>query len=110
MSYGNPNIASYNRAQYLTVDGSSDSVTLDPRCRAFSVYATSACWVKFGRGSQTAAAPGAEKTAVTGSFFVPASTLISAVAIEGTTNDVPTVAAIQDSAGGTLHVYEHWYF
>lgn len=110
MSYGNQSVASYNRAQYLTVDGNSDSVTLSPKCLAFSVYATAACWIKFGPGSQTAAAPGAEKTAVTNSIFVPASTVISAIRIQGTDDALPTVAAIQDSGGGTLHVYEHFDF
>lgn len=110
MSYGSPNIASYNRSQYLTVDGNSDSVTLSVKALAFSVISTTACWIKYGPGAQTAAAPGAEKTAVLDSIYVPADTVISGIRIKGTDDALPTVAAIQASAGGTLYVMEHWDF
>lgn len=110
MAYGNPNVAGYDRVQYLTVDDSSDSVTLSPKCRAFSVFATSAMWVKHGRGAQTAAAPGAEKTAVDNLLFVPSGVYISAVKIGGDDTNAPVVAAIQSTAGGTLYVYEHFEF
>ena len=109
MSQGNPNVVRYNACQYLTVDGTSDSVTLNAKCRAITVYSTAACWLLTGNGTVTAVKPGAEKT--TGAtIFIPGATFVSGIEVGGNDTTPPVVAAIQDSAGGSLYVYEHWTF
>lgn len=106
--YGNQNIPSCDRCQYLTVDGTSDSVTLSGKAKAVTIRSTVAVWVKIGRGAQTAAAPGAEKTAIT-SFYLPAN-VDRSLAVSGSDQTPVVVAAIQDASGGTLYVLEHFDF
>jgi hypothetical protein len=108
--YGNDNLALVSGCQFLTVDGTSDTVTLPPGTNAVGFFATSACWVMIGDPGLTpvAAAPGAEKTVVSKTFFVPAETFVAEQQISGDTDEKPIkVAAIQATAGGTLYVY-HW--
>ena len=109
MSYGNPNIASYDRHQYLTYDGTSDTTALSGQCKAITIYAGTACWVKVGRGTQTAVKTGSEKTAST-SFYVPATTMISGIRVSGTDEAPWYIAAVQDASGGNLQIWEHFDF
>lgn len=109
MAYGNDNIASYDQHQYLTYDGTSDSTTLDGKAKAITLYATTACWVKVGRGAQTAVKDSAEKTKG-GTFYVPATTFISGIRVSGSDEAPVYVAAVQDASGGNLHIYEHFDF
>lgn len=102
--YGNENLALITSCQYITFDGTSDSSTLQSNVQALTLFATEPCWVKIGKGAQTAAAPGAEKT-VSDSFYVPADAFLD-VAVPSSTDENPCViAAIQDSAGGNLYIY-----
>ena len=108
--YGNSNLALVSGSQFLTVDGTSDTVTLPQGTNAVGFFATAACWVMIGNPGETpvAAAPGAEKTVVTKEFYVPAQTFVPEQQISGATDERPIkVAAIQASAGGRLYVY-HW--
>jgi hypothetical protein len=93
-------------SQFLTVDGTSDTVTLAPGTQAVYLYAIAACWVTSGFGTVTAVKPGAEKTS-SKAFYVPAATLIGPVKVPvGTDASLTKVAAIQDSTGGALHITE----
>lgn len=108
MAYGNDNVVSYDRCQYLTVDGTSDSVTLSGNAKAITVRATVAVWVKVGRGTQTAVKPSGEKTAGE-TFYLPANT-DRVLRVSGNDESPCIVAAIQDTTGGALYVTEHYDF
>lgn len=103
--YGLGTIAYAAKSQYLTVDGTSDNVTLPGKTRAVTLLATSACWINIGEpgATPTAAAPGAEKTVISG-FYLPADLPTDVVVPEGTDEKPVKIAAIQATAGGTLYV------
>jgi hypothetical protein len=107
-SHGNDNLYRPSACQYLTVDGTSDNVTLGVNTQAVSLYSTEDCWVRVGIPGETptAAAPGAEKTRVFNSFFLPATTVMDIPVPTASDSAQVKIAAIQDSAGGTLHVTE----
>jgi hypothetical protein len=105
-AYGNENLAFVGGGQYLTVDGTSDTITIPSGVEALDFYSDTDCWVFIGEpgATPTAAAPGAEKTGITG-FFLPAFLEKSGIPIpRGTDQNRPKIAAIQDTASGTLHV------
>ena len=110
MAWGNYNVAGYDRHFYITFADASDSLALDGKCKALTLYATAACWVKIGRGAQTAAAPTGEKVKNAGYLYIPASMMLSGIRVSGNDEYPWHIAVIQDSAGGTLHVFEHWDF
>jgi len=90
-------------AQYLTVDGTSDTVTLPVGTKAVKLYAIADCWITFG-AAPVAVKPGLEKTE-SKAFFLPAATLTNPIPVPYGTDAAPTkVAAIQDASGGALHV------
>ena len=102
--YGNYNLAAVGKSQYLTVDSSSDTLTMSSGIQGLLLYSTTDCWVSIGP-APTAAAPGAEKTAVV-SLFLPSST-IREFSVPKSTDEAPLlVAAIRDTADGVLHVQE----
>jgi hypothetical protein len=103
--YGNDNLAFVGGGQYLTVDGTSDNITLPVNVDAVDLYSTTDVWVLIGDPGETpvAAAPGAEKTSVR-SFFLPSGVEKSGVPVpRGSAASLVKIAAIQSSAGGTLH-------
>lgn len=103
-AYGNDNLLQKNQGQFLTVDGTSDTVTLNKNTYAVELYAAQNCWVTWGT-APTAVKPGAEKT--TGdSFYLPASTTRIYPVPYGTDTAPIKLAAIQDSASGSLFVNE----
>jgi hypothetical protein len=99
---GNDNLAWDKGSQFLTIDGTSDTISCPTDTQAVSLFSDVACWVTFG-SVPVAAAPGAEKTQAT-SFYLPASVLVDYPIPQGT-DAVPTkVAAIQADGAGTLYV------
>jgi hypothetical protein len=102
MAYGKEELFFVKSSQYLTVDGTSDTVTLPTGTIAVRLHALSNCWVAFGT-APTAVKPGAEKT-VTGSFYLPLGTPIILAVPMGTDEAPMKVAAIQDTASAALHV------
>ena len=99
---GNHNLAWAKGSQFLTIDGTSDTITCPTDTQAVSLFSDVACWVTFGR-APVAAAPSAEKTQST-SFYLPANLLVD-VPIPCGTDAVPTlVAGIQAVGAGTLYV------
>lgn len=107
-AYNNPNLYHAAATQYLTVDGTSDTVTLGVGTRAVSLFATSACWVRIGIKGETptAAAPGAEKTRVDRLIYLPAESVIDYPVPVGDEAGKVKIAAIQATAGGTLYITE----
>jgi len=101
---GNDNLAYAKGSQFLTVDGTSDTLTIPAGVYAVDLYAAAACWVTVGApGATPTAAAGSEKTTTT-SFYLPA-TLEKTIAIPiGDDTNQVKIAAIQDSAGGNLYV------
>lgn len=106
-TYGNDNLARVVSSQYLSVDGSSDTITLPVGTQAVTLKATAAMWVTIGQPGEdpTAAAPGAEKTVVARTFYLGADSEIDVPVPMSTDAELVKIAAIQDSAGGTLYVY-----
>lgn len=103
-TYGNENLMFIRNCSFITVDGTSDSITLDRNTKAVSLYAIADCWVEVGKGP-VAVAP-TEKAQSGGSFFVPAGWGPDIPVPAGTDSQPIKVAAIQDSAGGNLYIYE----
>jgi len=103
--YGNENLLFIRKCQYVTCGAASDqSATFDANTEAVTLYADADCWCRIGT-NPTAAAPGAEKTEVE-AFFIPASAFLD-VALPRATDSAPLrLAAIQDSAGGNVYIYE----
>ena len=103
--YGNYNLAQAGKSQFLTVDGTSDTLTMSSNIQGLWFYSTQDCWIKIGTGTVVAVKPSAQKV-VTDSFFLPANT-IKETNVPASTDEKPCViAAIQDSASGNLHVME----
>ena len=103
--YGNYNLAAVGNSQHLTVDGSTDFLTMSSNVQGLLCYSTADCWVAVGTGTVTAVKPSGEKVS-TGSFFLPAAT-VREFAVPSSTDEKPVkVAAVQDSATGILHVQE----
>jgi len=101
----NPSSMFVRKSQYLTVDSGSDqALALAPTTEVIRLWSTQNCWVNIGR-NPTAAAPGGEKTKVD-RFYLPALFMLE-VAVGRATDAAPLkVAAIRDSADGTLHIAE----
>lgn len=102
----NPNLLYIRRHQFLTMDGTSDTVTLSADTKIVTLYATAAAWVAFG-ADPTAAAVNEKTVGAGGSFYVPATTFMDvALPVSGTPAAPVKIAAIQGGSGGNLHVYE----
>lgn len=104
---GNSNLLFIRRNHFVTFDGTSkQTIAVDAKCRAVSLYATAACWVAFGT-DPTAAAVNQQTAAAANTFFVPATTWLDiALPVDGTVAAPIKIAAIQSSGGGNLYVYE----
>lgn len=104
--YGNENLAFVSGGQFLTIDGTSDTVEIPAGVDAVDLYSTTDCWVVIGEpgATPTAVVPSAEKT--TGaSFFLPSVVEKSGVPVpRGSAASRPKIAAIQSTAGGTLYI------
>jgi hypothetical protein len=106
MPHGNDNLMYIRGCSFITADGTSDpGITLDPDTLAVSLYSLTDVWVNIGVGTPVAAAP-SEKAASNGSFFVPSGIPFDVGISEGTDEKPQVLAAIQDSAGGNLYVYQ----
>lgn len=103
--HGNDNLAWLRGCQFLTIDGTSDSVTLPENIQAVEIYSDVVCWVQISRPgeSPTVAAPGAEKTEIEG-FFLPATTVYPVPVPDGNAANPIKVTAIQAAGAGTLYV------
>lgn len=107
-AHGNDNLFYATATQYLTVDGTSDNVTVGVGTKAVSLFATAACWVKIGTPGETpvAAAPGAEKTRSQRTIYLPAETSKDIPIPVGAADAPVKIAAIQATATGTLYIEE----
>jgi len=105
--YGNANLAIPRKVQYLSVDATSDTVTLSAGTRAVRFQASSAMWIVISNPGETptAAAPGAEKTLVDG-FWMDSGDVADYAVPVSTDSSQGQIAAIQDTASGTLTVTE----
>lgn len=104
-THGNDNLAFARKNQFLTIDGSSDTVTLPVGLQAVTLFSDVACWINIGDPGKApvAAAPGAEKTEAAG-FFLPATTVLD-VPVPATKDDaLLKIAGIQADGAGTLYV------
>jgi hypothetical protein len=108
-NYGNENLAFITGCQYLTVDGTSDSITLPEGVHAVDLYSTEDAWVQIGERGVTAptvAAPGAEKTEIDG-FFMAADVWYTGIPVPlGNDAKKVPISAIQgpSATAGTLYV------
>ncbi len=92
---GNPNLFFVGTTQKIAVSGTSaQSAAIVGE--AVSLYASGDCWVAVGANPTAAATAGAN-------VFIPAGMFIDLPWRSG-----EKLAAIQDSAAGSLHVYPRW--
>ena len=103
--YGNDSLAFVGGSQFLTIDGTSDSIVCPTDTQAVSLYSDVPCWVEFSQPGKTptVAAPSAEKVGING-FFLPASVLADYPIPQGTDANQTSVCAIQAAGAGTLYV------
>jgi hypothetical protein len=103
-AYGNENLMFIRNCSFITVDGTSQTITLNKDTKAVSLYAIADCWVEIGK-VPVAAVP-AELAQSNGTFFVPAGWGPDIPVPAGTDVGPIKLAAIQATAGGNLYVYE----
>ena len=110
-AYGNPNLYFVRGCQYITYAGTSENITIPGGTIAVTLRASSDCWVKIGRPGETpvAAAPGAEKTRAADTFVLRTDERLDVPVPLGTDEKPVKIAVIQDSAGGTLDVFDLGY-
>ena len=103
--YGNEILAFGRQMQFLTVDGTSDTVELPAGLEAVDLTCDVAVYVNIGRPGETpvAAAPGAEKTEADGQYLLANQTYSYPLPMSTDAKKVK-IAAIQVSSGGTLRI------
>ena len=102
---GNANLARVAGFQYLTVDGTSDTVEIPAGVQFVDLIAANDCYVVPGRPGETptAVVPSGEKTDADG-FYLPGGVVYSIAVNLGTAEKPIKIAAIQVSTGGALYV------